>query len=135
MSLIEVVLVAAVLLIVVRILTWGGTGIQNAECMTPIEKSYIYIMLGGVVIVSALLIGAVVNIDEVVGFDTDIDRIITNTNYNVTAEEFIENIERQCGDVEEVEVVGIIKYDEDYCVKYVFKHTEEKYMFLNGVTP
>ena len=133
MSSIEVVLAAAVLLIVVRILTWAGTGIQNAEYMTPFEKSYIYTLLGGVVIVSALLVGVVVNIDEVGGFD--IDRIITNTNYNVTAEEFIENIERQCGDVEEVDAAGIIKYDEDYCIKYVFKHTEEKYMFLNGVTP
>ncbi|MCK5433177.1 MAG: hypothetical protein KAJ03_10550 [Gammaproteobacteria bacterium] len=68
-------------------------------------------------------------------FDAKVKVVAENVDYNTTPEQFIASIDTECGKIDDVDIYGIIKYDERDCNRMVFKRTEEKYMFLNGVTP
>ena len=86
-------------------------------------------------IVTIVLMSAIMQLDEVIEFDAHVDRIISDTNYSAGTEEYIDNIESGCRDIEEIDVSGIMEITKEDCIERVFEHTQERYMFLNGVTP
>lgn len=136
MSITEIVLLVSILSVAVCILAYGISAIQNvSEYMSTQEKIFIYSLLSALVIVTIVLMSAIMQLDEVIEFDAHVERIISDTDYSAGTEEYIDNIESGCRDIEEIDVSGIMEITKEDCIERVFEHTPERYMFLNGVTP
>ena len=104
---------------------WMDAWEKSRACVVLLSSTAFCII--AVVIVSQL--GAV----DV--FENRVNEIKENMGYNVSSREFLDNIDAECAKIDDVDIYGVMKYNERDCNRMVFKRTKEKYMFLNGVTP
>ena len=99
----------------------------------------IRLLAGGTLFLCGMMIIGLIMLTSQLGavdvFDAKMKVVAENVDYNTTPEQFIAAIDTECGKIDDVDIYGVIKYDERDCNRMVFKRTEEKYMFLNGVTP
>lgn len=82
-----------------------------------------------------ILIGGIMQFDDVDEFHEHVDQIIHDMDYNVSSSDFLDGIYIDCGKIDDADIYGMIKYDERDCVRRVFAQTEDRYKFLNGGTP